>query len=559
MSTSDAPIDSAAHQLLPARMLNEYAYCPRLCWLEWVAAEWSDSADTIEGRYRHKRVDQPGGELPGSDAVEEGQRIHARSVHLEAAVEGLTARIDLVEGDGRSVTPVDYKRGAKPDVPGGLYEPERVQVCAQAMILRENGYAVHEGVVYFAASHERVSFGIDEPLVARTRQLALEMRAMATGNSMPPPLADSPKCVRCSLNGICLPDETRWLNQQEKEPRRLYPARDDALPVYVQTQGATVGKKDECLVVKEKEHPLREVRLIEVSQVSLFGAVQITTQAMQALFEHEIPLSFFSRGGWFYGIAQGLGCRNAFTRTAQFAAARDSGRCLTLARRIVSAKIRNCRTMLRRNHADRPEADIDRLRDLATSALAAETLDSLLGIEGSAARIYFAHFAGMLKQDGHGGGFDLDGRNRRPPRDPVNALLSYAYALLAKDFTVTLLTVGLDPYVGYYHQPRHGRPALALDLMEEFRPLIADSVVINTINMGVVQQADFVRRGGAVALNSEGRSRFLLAYERRMDELVTHPVFGYRVNYRRILEVQARLLARYLMGEIPEYPEFVTR
>jgi CRISPR-associated protein Cas1 len=138
-------------------------------------------------------------------------------------------------------------------------------------------------------------------------------------------------------------------------------------------------------------------------------------------------------------------------------------------------------------------------------------------------------------------------------------LLSLAYSLLAKDLTIVTQAVGFDPFLGFFHRPRYGRAALALDLMEEFRPLVADSVVLNAVNTGVVQRDDFVGRGGAVALSESGRSRFLQAYERRMDELVTHPVFGYRISYRRVLEVQARLLARFLAGEIPHYPGFQTR
>jgi CRISP-associated protein Cas1 len=155
--------------------------------------------------------------------------------------------------------------------------------------------------------------------------------------------------------------------------------------------------------------------------------------------------------------------------------------------------------------------------------------------------------------------FDLDGRNRRPPRDPVNALLSMVYSLLAKDLAVTLGAVGLDPLLGFYHQPRFGRPALALDLMEEFRPILADSVVVGAINTGAITPEDFLSAAGSVALRPAGRKKMLLAYERRMDQLVAHPVFGYRVSYRRILEVQARLLARVLLGEIEAYPSFRTR
>jgi len=155
--------------------------------------------------------------------------------------------------------------------------------------------------------------------------------------------------------------------------------------------------------------------------------------------------------------------------------------------------------------------------------------------------------------------FDFNQRNRRPPRDPVNALLSLAYSVLSKDLTIVCHTVGFDPFLGFYHQPRFGRASLALDLMEPFRPLIADSAVLSAINTRMATPRDFVRAGNSVALTPDGRKAFFRAYEQRMDTLVTHPIFGYRINYRRVLEIQARLLARVLTGELATYQVFTTR
>lgn len=180
----------------------------------------------------------------------------------------------------------------------------------------------------------------------------------------------------------------------------------------------------------------------------------------------------------------------------------------------------------------------------------------MLGLEGAASRIYFLHFAGMIKcgdDESIGPAFDFQSRNKRPPKDPVNALLSFLYAVLTKEMTVTLLSVGFDPYLGFYHRPRYGRPALALDLMEEFRPIIVDSVVVSAINNGEIKPIHFIRRGPATALIARGRKKILGAFERRMDTTVTHPLFGYKVSYRRILEVQARLLGRHLLREVPSY------
>jgi CRISPR-associated protein Cas1 len=258
-----------------------------------------------------------------------------------------------------------------------------------------------------------------------------------------------------------------------------------------------------------------------------------------------------------------MGTKNVMLRRAQFAMAESAGFGLALARRLVAGKIRNQRVMVQRNHREPPAVVLGEMRKMAERAESAASMESLLGIEKNGARLYFGQFAGMLKnEEGEalsGFAFDFEKRNRRPPRDPVNALLSLAYSMLAKDFTVACYAVGFDPMVGFYHQPRFGRPALALDLMEPFRALVADSAVLTAVNTRMVGERDFVRAAGSVALTPAGRKGFFRAYEARMDTLVTHPLFDYRVSYRRMLEIQARLLAKYVMAEIGEYPVFVTR
>lgn len=558
MSTSDPP-------LIPARMVNEFVYCPRLAYLEWVQGEFRENAEVAEGKFHHRRVDVETGELPDPDADandDEPEQIHARSVLLSAPSFRLIARIDLVEGEGARVSPVDYKRGAVPDVPEGAWEPDRVQIAAQALVLRENGYICDEGVVYYAKSRRRVPVTIDDDLVARCRSAVEGLRALAEGGTIPPPLVNSPKCLRCSLAPICLPDEVTMLRESEAghEVRRIFPAREDAYPVYIQTHGLTAGIDGDVLQVKEKGKVVRETRLLDVSQLCLMGNVQVSTQAVRELLSRGTPICWFSGGGWFHGMAQGSHHKNVELRLRQYGMSLDAGRALNLARAVVAGKVRNCRTFLRRNHPAEPQAALAELARLGEAAERAASVETLLGLEGAAARTYFSHFGELLRKESSDGiGFDFEGRNRRPPRDPVNAMLSYAYALLVKDLAVTVQAVGFDPYFGFYHQPRYGRPALALDLMEEFRPLIADSVVVTAINKREISAKDFMRRGGAVVMTPAGRKALLKAYERRMDEWVTHPVFDYRVTYRRVLEIQARLLGRYLGGEIPEYVSFVTR
>lgn len=559
--------------VIPARMLNEFVYCPRLFYLEFVQGQFVHSADTLEGRFLHQRVDTEGGDLPTLESATDeaaggnGDRpTVARSVHLSAPNLGLVARIDLLESDPATptrVTPVDYKHGSAPDLPEGAWEPERVQLCAQALILRDNGYQCDQGVIYYAGSRKRVTIAIDDALVATTLAYRDEARRVAAGGQIPAPLADSPKCPRCSLVGICLPDEVRLLaagaEAAPRDIRRLLPARPDALPVYVLAPGGSVGRSGEELYVAVPDAPRQRLRLLDVSQLNLFGNIQVSTQALRELVARDVSICYFTFGGYFQAITTGLGHKNVELRIRQFGQSADAGAALRFARRFITGKITNCRTLLRRNAVERPVAALHDLLDLRRRAAGAREAASLLGIEGNAARIYFQHFAAMLKGPDGVSAFDFESRNRRPPRDPVNALLSLGYSLLTKDLTVTLLATGFDPYLGFYHRPRYGRPALALDLAEEFRPLIVDSVVIQVLNTGEIKPGDFLTRGPACSLTADGRRKFIQAYERRLDTLIRHPVFGYTISYRRVLDVQARILAACLMGEFPEYVPFVTR
>lgn len=567
---SPIPSNLASPDLIPVRMLNEFTYCPRLCFLEWIEQEWDDNAFTLEGTFRHRRVDHKSGDVPDSDKLEKDEELEvkARSVEMSAHELGLIAKMDLLENDATCMIPIEYKRGKVPDIEEGAWEPERVQVCAQALILRENGYICRTGVIYYAASHRRVTITISDELAERTRELIAQLKALCAHGEKPPPLQDSPKCPNCSLVGICLPDETIYTVEHPNQPaqidtvRRLIPARDDAIPLYVQDQGAYVRKQAETVKVTYQRTTIAEARMIELSHVCLFGSAQISTQTVQEFLKRQIPLVYLSYGGWFLGMSNGLPHKNIGLRQRQYRTADSPTVCLELAKRFVRSKILNCRTLLRRNSKQDLNGALDELHHVDTQIDKANCLETLLGLEGNAARIYFQHFSSMFKVNGNpdeGFHFDFNTRNRRPPRDPINALLSFAYSMLVKDWTLTLWIVGMDPYLGFYHQPRYGRPALALDMMEPFRPLIADSVVLTCINNGIITPYYFVQRGHAFALNSEGRKRFISAYERRMDTLITHPVFNYRISYRRVLEVQARLLARYLMGEISEPPEFVTR
>jgi CRISPR-associated protein Cas1 len=410
------PLVGSAPDLVPARMINEALYCERLLYLEWAQGEFADNAFTVEGRAVHRRADQPGGKLPAppnpapegegaagmpSDETAdvssaEARPYEVRTLWLTSERVGITARIDVVEGDaGGHVVPIEYKRGKAPDLPDGAYLPERAQLCAQVLLLREHGYRCDHGDIYFAGSRKRVTIAIDDALVATTLAAVARARQLTETTEAPPPLVDSPKCNGCSLVGICLPDEINLLRRLEGESvddlagaaegavapteeesgpdpwdlgtqpapsprvlRRLHPASDDKVPLYVEEQGARVGLDGDCLVVRGRPGSTGgatvTARLPNTSHVALYGNVQITAQALRALLERNVPVSFLSYGGWYYGRATGFDSKNVELRLAQHRAATDPEFCLRMARGLVASKVRNCRTLLRRNHPSRP-------------------------------------------------------------------------------------------------------------------------------------------------------------------------------------------------------------
>ena len=565
-----APPASGEVPLVPARMVNEFVYCPRLAYLMWAQAEWAETGDTVEGRRAHARVDRAGAPLPAPEALEdEPEKIARRALTLFSERLGVIAKIDIAEAEGGTVTPVDYKRGKRPHVARGAYEPERVQVCLQALLLEEHGYRVEEGAIWYVESRERVRVALDEDLRQATLDAVSRLRLTVAHGRIPPPLRDSPKCPRCALVSVCLPDEVSALGGSDLAPRPIAVPADEALPLVVQSQRARIAKTGETLKISDEEQGDTAVRLIEISDVALFGNVAITTPALAALMEREIPVTFHSHGGWFRGIAHGIGHRNVEVRTAQYRASFDEGACLRFARDLVVAKIVNQRTILRRNWRGATEERkpvLDRLGTARRSAARASSVRELLGFEGDAAATYFRAFAGLLAPPAaeKSGSEDMapfrfEARNRRPPTDPVNAMLSLAYAMLTRHLTVAIASVGLDPYRGLFHAPRHGRPALALDLMEPFRPIVADSVVLTAVNTGEVSVADFVIGATGTALGPAGRRRFVGAFERRLSQETTHPLFGYHLSMRRLLVLQARLLSRHLLGELPSYPHYLPR
>jgi len=322
--------------------------------------------------------------------------------------------------------------------------------------------------------------------------------------------------------------------------------------LYLNEQQTIVKKRDDYLVVQYPDRHIVEVPLIKVTQVIVSGDITLTTPALHTLLAKGIEVCYLSMYGQYRGRLSPPVAKNAFLRREQYRAHGDPQRALAVAQACVKGKLENMRTMLLRTNRPLQDPEITEaalsIQHMIQQALYTTSIGSLLGIEGNGSAAYFRVFGKLLLSS-----FTFTQRRRRPPTDPVNAMLSLAYTLLLHQVSAAVQIVGFDPYLGFLHQPRHGRPALALDLMEEFRPIVADSVVLNIVNHRILTERDFQEELGVVHLKAEARKTFYAKFEDRLQEELQHPHFGYRTSYQRCIELQARLLGKWITGEIPRY------
>ena len=328
--------------------------------------------------------------------------------------------------------------------------------------------------------------------------------------------------------------------------------------MYVTEQGARIEKEYRRLLVTKEDEVLLRTPLSRVSHVMLVGRVGTTTPALLALLDAGVGLTLINRAGKLRGHLMPPAARNILLRHRQYERAQDAAFCLEVARAIVSGKLRNQRTLARRLCRSRTgvdEALVARITAAIKKVAAAKDMASLRGLEGAGARAYF----GILRQALEPG-WHFEKRVRRPPTDPVNSLLSLAYTLLGSSLMAALEVVGLDPYDGFFHADKYGRPALALDLVEEFRSVIADSVVLTLVNKNILEVDDFERgRERGVYLSQEGLRKFFQQYTARLNTKVLHPLAGRRLTYQQVFEVQAWLMRKVIEGKVDNYRPFVAK
>lgn len=523
--------------------LHALAYCERLFYLEEVEEIRVADAAVYAGRRLHEEL-----------AADEGEIV---SLVLESESLGLRGKVDcLRRRDGRLI-PYEHKRGrsAKGDTDPQAWPSDRLQVCAYTMLLEEHtGTPVEEARIRYHADNATVRVSVDEQARADVRIAVARARELSQSVERPPVADNDRLCLRCSLAPVCLPEEERLAKDEDWEPVRLFPPDRERRTVHVSTQGARIGRSGETLTVTGTDGQKQAFPVREVGELVIHGHAQISTQAIHLCASQEVGVHWFTRGGnYVSGLVSSVS--PVRRRIRQFEALRDPGLLFRLGRRLVLARASSQLGFLLRasRSKDRKVLGIDSavqgLRNALRAASHVEGIDSLRGHEGDAGRHYFSGFPGLLRDD-LDDRLRFNGRSRRPPRDPINALLSFGYALLYRDVLQAIMAVGLEPAFGFFHRPRSAAHPLALDLMELFRVPLWDMPLIASVNrLQWDVEEDFTHAGKQIWLSDVGRKKAIEVYEHRKENRWKHPVTGYSLSYARLIELEARLLEKEWAGE----------
>ena len=525
--------------------LHAFAYCPRLFYLEEVEELYTQDAAVFAGRRLHEEI----------EVQEDGQW---EDLYLEDELLGLRGRVDALRKRDGQLIPYEHKRGRSHRDENNQPQPwesDRLQILAYCCLLEvTKGITITEGRIRYHSDNVLLHVPLDDAgrkLVRDSIKAARELRA---SNYRPPVIENEYLCSRCSLSPVCLPEEARLAHNKEWQPKRLFPADDERQVLHVLEPGTRVGRTGEQLKITHKDQTQERVSILQVSQLVLHSFSQLSTQALHFLAGNDIGIHFISGGGRYVGSLDNRS-GSIQRRIRQYKALSEDAFCLTLAQKLVMCRAQGQRRFLMRAKRNLKENSIS--LDKAINGIKAvlkkleqiETIDSLLGIEGNIAALYFAALPYLLNPDVPQQ-LSFSGRNRRPPKDRFNALLSFGYSLLLKDVMNAILTVGLEPALGFYHQPRSQASPLALDLMEIFRVPLVDMPVVGSVNRNQWEvDADFEIRGEQVWLSESGRRKFINLYEERKSQSWKHPVTGYSLTYRRLIELEVRLLEKEWSGE----------
>jgi CRISPR-associated protein Cas1 len=539
---------------LRVNALHALAYCPRLFYLEEVEELYTQDAAVFSGRRLHVEIEQEEGE--------EWQELVLENNEL-----GLRGKVDALRTRNGQTIPYEHKKGRcyrdasnKPQA----WSSDRLQVLAYACLIEMAlGITVSEGRIRYHTDNVLVHVPLDDVGRQDVQDAIAQARQLKQSTERPPITSNERLCVRCSLAPVCLPEETRLANNTDHQPLRLFPEDDEREIIHVLEAGTCIGKSGEQIKISRRDKTTKTLPARQVGQIVLHSFAQVSTQALYFCAEQEIGVHFISGGGRYMGS---LDNRHGSIqrRVRQYQALSNPEVCLKLARQLVTCRGQSQRKFLMRGLRGAGsnsllEQTVEQMQRVLKQVATTEAIASLLGVEGNIAALYFKALPQLLGEETDPA-FHFSGRNRRPPLDRFNALLSFGYALLLKDVVNAILVVGLEPALGFYHQPRTQAPPLALDLMEIFRVPLVDLPVIGSINRGQWDaDADFEIRGQQVWLSDSGRRKFIGIYERRKEESWKHPVLGYSLSYRRLLELEVRLLEKEWMGEGGLFGQLVLR
>ncbi len=534
----------------PLRIMSLHAllYCERLFYLEEVEEIRVADHAVYAGRRLHAEVAAPDDETP-----------EKRSFEVGSERWGLYGKVDAVRRrDGHWVA-IEHKRGRSRRGDDGrpqAWPSDRVQAVAYAVLLEEAlGRPVPQARVRYHAEGVTAFVEVDQE-ARRELAAAIDRARQLRASTERPPIAENENlCPRCSLAPVCLPEEERLAAAEPaspREPPRLFPSNREEQTLHVVSPRARLGRSGAALLL-DNEGEKQKIPIQQLDAVVVHGYGQVSTQAIHLCAQHGVPVQWLTGGGK-YAAATAASPGRVQQRLRQYHALTDPAIRLTLARRLVEAKIETQRRYILRASRAEPayrtwcRPHLDRLGAVVRQVPHAPAASALLGLEGMAARAYFECLRALtdnrVPED-----LRPNGRNRRPPRDRFNCLLSFGYALLQSLVHRSILAVGLEPALGFYHQPRSAAPPLVLDLMELFRTLLWDIPLLGSLNRGQWQaDADFAVTPEHVWLSDGGRRKAIELFEQRLTESYRHPHTGQSLAYARIVELEVRLLEKEWTG-----------
>ncbi|XFA74253.1 type I-MYXAN CRISPR-associated endonuclease Cas1 [Thermosynechococcaceae cyanobacterium Okahandja] len=547
--------DLPHEETLRVNSLHAFTYCPRLFYLEEVEELYTQNASVFAGRRLHN-------ELQRSEH-EDWQQLSLESVEL-----GLRGKVDALRTIEGYLIPYEHKigrcsRGSQGQAQS--WPSDRVQILAYACLIETVlQTTVPEGRIHYHRDNVTVRVPVNDEgrqLVRNTIDQARQLRASLER----PPVCNNEKlCLNCSLAPVCLPEEARLSHDQSHTPFRLFPRDDERDIIHVTVGKALIKRSGEQLRICIDDEPEQKLPIQQISQIVIHKFAQITTPAIHLCAYRDVGIHFISSGGRYIGSVDNRH-GSIQRRIRQYQALTNPEVCLRLAQVLVNCRGHSQRRFLLRSQRNK-QLQVEALANITTDMALllkavpnTHSLEGLRGLEGKLAALYFSGLPYTLS-DSVTQELHFSGRNRRPPKDRFNALLSFGYSLLLKDVMNAILTVGLEPALGFYHQPRSQAPPLALDLMEIFRVPLVNMLVVGSVNrMQWNPDTNFEVRGEQVWLSDEGRRKMIELYESRKSETWKHPVTNYSLTYRRILELEVRLLEKEWSGESGLFGKLILR